>query len=477
MNVLFATSEAVPVAKTGGLADVAGALPKALEELGVHTAVVMPKYGLIKEEVLQSFTQIAQFEVAFGWRSQYVGLWKGVVDGVTYYLIDNEYYFKRGGLYGYGDDAERFVFFSVAVLAAAYFYEEEKFDLIHCNDWQTGLIPFLLKQRFADHDYWRNTSSVYTIHNLMYQGIYGIEQMKELLGAGDECFTAEGLEFYGDASCMKAGVQFADKLTTVSPTYAQEIQTAYYGERMDSLLSYRSEDLYGIINGIDTEHYDPMKDIHLVSPYRHSLARKRKNKTDLQAEMSLPVDETIPLIGLVSRLVEQKGLDLVMETLDELLYEQPVQMIVLGSGDEKYERFFYEASLRHPDKFRFWLGYSDRMASRIYGGADLFSMPSRFEPCGLSQLISLNYRTVPIVRETGGLKDTVLPYNEFTYEGNGFTFTNYNAHEYLFTVKRAIEFYQNKEVWQRIVDNGSRVDYSWKNSAKQYKSLYQGIKK
>lgn len=474
MNVLFATSEAVPVAKTGGLADVAGALPKALEELGVHTAVVMPKYGLIKQEMLQDFTRIAEFEVAFGWRSQYVGLWKGTLNGVTYYLIDNEYYFKRGGLYGYGDDAERFVFFSVAVLAAAYFYEEEGFELVHCNDWQTGLIPFLLKQRFADHDYWRGTGSIFTIHNLMYQGIYGIEQMKELLGAGDECFTAEGLEFYGDASCMKAGVQFADKLTTVSPTYALEIQTPYYGERMDSLLSYRREDLSGIINGIDTEHYDPMKDPHIKMPYRNSLPRKRKNKLDLQEEMSLPLDERIPLIGLVSRLVEQKGLDLVIATLDELLQEQ-VQMIVLGSGDEKYERYFYEASLRHPDKFRFWLGYSDRMASRIYAGADMFAMPSRFEPCGLSQLISLRYRTVPIVRETGGLKDTVTPYNEAAYEGNGFTFANYNAHDYLFTVKRALHFYQDQETWQRIVDNGSRDDYSWRSSAKQYKALYQKL--
>jgi len=475
MNVLFATSEAVPIAKTGGLADVAGALPKALKELAIHVAVVMPKYGLIKQEQLQHFTQIANFEVAFGWRNQYVGLWKGEFEGITYYLIDNEYYFKRGGLYGYGDDAERFVFFSVAVLAASSLYEES-FQIVHCNDWQTGLIPFLLKQRFADHPVWARTKSIFTIHNLMYQGIYGIEQLKELLGAGDECFTSEGLEFFGNASCMKAAVQFADKLTTVSPTYALEIQTAYYGERMDSLLNYRKEDLIGIINGIDTDTFNPMNDAHIKFPYRHSLQRKRKNKLDLQEEMSLPVDETIPLIGLVSRLVEQKGLDLVIATLDELL-QHNVQMIVLGSGDEKYERYFYEASLRHPTKFRFWLGYSERVASRIYAGADMFAMPSRFEPCGLSQLISLQYRTVPIVRETGGLKDTVLPYNEYTTTGTGFTFSNYNAHEYLFTVQRAVRIYQHEaDVWQRIVDNGSRVDYSWSSSAKQYKALYEQLK-
>lgn len=474
MNILLATSEAVPIAKTGGLADVAGALPKALKEQAVYAAVVMPKYGLIKQELLENFVQIAHFQVEFGWRNQYVGLFKGELDGVAYYLIDNEYYFKRGGLYGYGDDAERFVFFSVAVMAAADYYEED-FHIIHCNDWQTGLIPFLLKQRFSEHPYWSNVKSVFTIHNLMYQGIYGIEQMKELLGAGDEWFTPEGLEFFGDASCLKAGIQFADKLTTVSPTYAKEIQTSYYGERMDSLLNYRKEDLIGIINGLDTEIFDPMNDAHIKVPYRHSLQRKRKNKLDLQEEMSLPVDEAIPLIGLVSRLVEQKGLDLVIATLDELLHNHDVQMIVLGSGDEKYERYFYEASLRHPTKFRFWLGYSDRMASRIYAGADIFAMPSRFEPCGLSQLISLQYRTVPIVRETGGLKDTVIPYDDTTQMGNGFTFVDYNAHEFLYTMQRALKAYAKPNVWEKIVDNGSRVDYSWRSSAKQYKAMYRKL--
>lgn len=473
MNVLFATSEAVPIAKTGGLADVSGALPKALNAQSIHTSVVMPKYGIIPEQLLTNFSLIAEYQVAFGWRNQYCGLWKGSLDGVTYYLIDNEYYFKRGGLYGYGDDAERFVFFSVALLEAGQHYGVD-FQILHCNDWQTGLVPYLIKTRFSQHISWTKVATVFTIHNLMYQGIYSIDKMRELLGIGEEHFSKEGLEFFGDASCMKAGVQFSDKLTTVSPSYAQEIQTSYYGEKMDSLLSYRREDLIGIINGIDDEAFDPMSDPHLSFPYRNSLKRKVKNKLDLQQEMDLPVDENIPMIGVVSRLVEQKGFDLVIATLDEILQEN-VQMIVLGSGDPKYERAFYEASLRYPNKFRLWLGYSDRMASRIYGGADLFAMPSRFEPCGLSQLISLRYRTVPIVRETGGLRDTVLSYNDFTCVGNGFTFTNYNAHDYLYTVKRALQLYHNKEVWQRIVDNGSRDDYSWGSSAKRYKKLYQQL--
>lgn len=473
MNVLIVTSEAVPVAKSGGLADVAGALPKALDEQDVSTCVVLPKYGSIQSQYLEHFTLIAEFEVGFGWRNQYCGLWKGELEGITYYLIDNEHYFKRDGLYGYGDEAERFVFFSAAVLEAGPYYGQ-KFDIVHCNDWQTGLIPFLLRTRYEFHPDWSQSRSVYTIHNLMYQGIYSIDNMKELLGIGDEYFNAEGLEFFGNASCMKAGLQYADKLTTVSPSYAEEIQTAYYGEKMETLLQYRREDLIGIVNGIDEKMFDPMADTHLVAPYRNSLTRKQKNKLDLQAEMGLPQDANIPLLGVVSRLVEQKGFDLIIATLDELLQDD-VQMIVLGSGDEKYEKYFYEASLRHPTKFRFWLGYSDRIASRIYGGADLFLMPSRFEPCGLSQLISLRYRTVPVVRETGGLRDTVIPYNEYTYSGNGFTFTNYNAHDYLYTVRHALRLYSDQEVWKRIVDNGSREDYSWNRSAKLYKKLYQQL--
>lgn len=473
MNVLFATSEAVPIAKTGGLADVAGALPKALQLQGVMASVVLPKYESIKTELLMHFSLIAEYQVGFGWRNQYCGLWKGEIEGITYFLIDNEHYFKRDGLYGYGDDAERFVFFSAAVLEAGPHFGVS-FDILHCNDWQTGLIPFLLRTKYAQHPNWSSIRTVYTIHNLMYQGIYSIENMKELLGIGDEHFTADGLEFFGNASCMKAGLQFADKLTTVSPSYAQEIQTAYYGERLETLLQYRREDLIGIVNGIDEKKYDPMNDPHLAAPYRNSLSRKLKNKLSLQAEMGLQECSETPIIGIVSRLVEQKGFDLVIATLDELLKDD-VQMIVLGSGDERFERFFYEASLRYPTKFRFWLGYSDAVASRIYGGSDMFVMPSRFEPCGLSQLISLRYRTVPIVRETGGLRDTVTPYDEYSFSGNGFTFSNYNAHDYLYTVRRALQLYHQKEIWQRIVDNGSRDDYSWNSSAKIYKKLYQQL--
>ncbi|MHA7962755.1 glycogen synthase GlgA [Paenibacillus sp. CAU 1782] len=475
MNVLFATSEAVPLAKTGGLADVAGALPKALNKRGCDVRVMLPKYEEIPGEMLEHFELLAEFQVYFGWRNQYCGLWKGKVGEVVYYLIDNEFYFKRKGLYGYGDDAERFVFFCFAVMEAAR-HMDFRPQVVHAHDWQTGLIPFLLRTRHAFDPAWAYVKSVFTIHNLKYQGIFGMDLIKELTGAGDELFQQgmEGLEFYGAASCMKGGLQYADKLTTVSPTYAEEIQTPYYGEGMDSLLRCRGWDLTGIINGIDLDEFDPMKDDCLHTPYRSSLSRKRKNKLDLQREMGLTEDASIPLIGIVSRLVEQKGFDLIAATLDELMQDD-VQLVVLGTGEPQYEDLFWHAAGRYPQKAAFWRGYSDRMARRIYAGSDMFAMPSKFEPCGLSQLLSLRYGTVPIVRETGGLRDTVFSYNELTGEGNGFSFANYNAHDYLHTVRRALYFYRDEEIWKKIVENGSRRDISWNASAKAYMDLYTNL--
>ncbi|MBH5318102.1 glycogen synthase GlgA [Paenibacillus sp. GSMTC-2017] len=470
MNILFATSEAVPLAKTGGLADVAGALPKALNKRGVDVRVVLPKYEDIAEQYLAYFETIAEFQVSFGWRNQYCGLQRGTIDGVTYYLIDNELYFKRRGLYGYGDDAERFVFFSFAVMEAVRYMDFHP-NIVHCNDWQTGLIPFLLRTRYAFDPAWAYTKSVFTIHNLKYQGIFGIDLLKELTGAGDDLFVAESLEFYGAASCMKGGLVYADKLTTVSESYAQEIQTPYYGENLDSLLRYRAGDLVGIVNGIDEDLYDPMNDMALHTPYRNSISRKRKNKVDLQAELGLPQSSSIPLIGIVSRLVEQKGFDLIAATIDEVL-EEDVQLVVLGAGETHYEQLFADVARRHPEKAVVWHGYSERMARRVYAGSDIFAMPSKFEPCGLSQLLALRYRSVPIVRETGGLKDTVQAYNEYTGEGNGFSFSNYNAHDYLYTVKRALACYNDEETWKKIVENGSRGDYSWDVSAKAYLNMY-----
>ncbi|MCA0754558.1 glycogen synthase GlgA [Paenibacillus sp. N4] len=473
MNILFATSEAVPLAKTGGLADVAGALPKALGKRGVDARVVLPKYEEIPAALVGRFQLIAKFTVSFSWRNQYCGLLKAELDGITYYLIDNEFYFKRKGLYGYGDDAERFVFFSFAVMEAVR-YMDFKPDIVHCHDWQTGLIPFLLKTRYAYDPAWANAKSVFTIHNLKYQGVFGRELLQDLIGVGNDLFTYETLEFHGAGSCMKGGLVFADKLTTVSGSYADEIQTEYYGEGLDALLRHRSADLVGIVNGIDDELFDPMNDAALHFPYRSSLSRKRKNKLELQRELGLPQSESIPLIGIVSRLVEQKGFDLILRTFEELLQED-VQFVVLGAGEGHYEHFFNDKAYWYPDKVAVWLGYDDRLARRIYAGADMFAMPSKFEPCGLSQLISLRYLTVPIVRETGGLRDTVQAYNEFTGEGNGFSFTNYNAHDYMHTVRRALELYRDEEAWKQIVANGAKEDYSWNRSAKAYISVYSQL--
>ncbi|SDR90797.1 starch synthase [Paenibacillaceae bacterium GAS479] len=473
MKVLFATSEAVPLAKTGGLADVAGALPKALLNKGIDARVILPNYETIPWEHLKHFKTVDVFSVNLGWRSQYCGLLKGEIDGVTYYLIDNEHYFRRGGLYGYDDDPERFVFFSIAVLEAARRMEEQ-WDILHCHDWQTGLIPFLLKRRYWNDDRLSGIRTVFTIHNLRYQGVFGKQEMMDLIGMGPEIFGWDGLEHNDAANCMKGGLLYADKLTTVSPTYAEEIKTSFYGEGLDGILRVRSGDLSGIVNGIDTELFDPMNDAAISAPYLDSLDKKRLNKLALQKEMGLPQNPDVPVIGIVSRLVEQKGFDLIDGVFGELL-EEEVQFAVLGSGDWKYEEMFRSASHSRYDKVSIRTGFNDALARRIYAGSDMYLMPSQFEPCGLSQLLALRYRTVPIVRETGGLKDTVQPYNEYTGEGNGFSFTNYNAHDMLYTIREAIGFYNKEDVWKGIVLNGTRDDYSWSRSASSYIGLYEQL--
>ncbi|MCD9021383.1 glycogen synthase GlgA [Cohnella silvisoli] len=473
MRVLFAASEAMPLVKTGGLADVVGALPKALAKRGVDVTVVLPKYGEIPSAITDRAVTAAVMEVQLGWRRQYCGVQEVTVDGVRFLLIDNEFYFKRGYLYGYGDEAERFAFFSFAVLEML-----DKLDLmpdiIHCHDWQTGLIPFLLRTRYANRPGYREIRTVFTIHNLQYQGVYSRELLQDLLATGDDSFTEDSLEFYGAGSCMKAGLRFADKLSTVSNTYAHEIQTEAYGEKLDGVIRQRANDLWGIINGIDTEVYDPMNDPHLVVPYRNSQAKKRQNKTALQQELGLPIDEKVPMIGIVSRLTAQKGFDLIGEALPALMKES-LQLVILGSGDPGIEAMLRETLLRNRDKMALWFGFNEGLARRVYAASDMYLMPSRFEPCGLSQLIALRYRSVPIVRETGGLRDTVESYNEYTGEGNGFTFGPATVHDLLFTLKRALSFYGREEHWDKIVANGAKKDYGWESSARLYYKLYREL--
>jgi starch synthase len=473
MRVLFAASEAMPLVKTGGLADVVGALPKALAKRGVDVTVVLPKYGEIPKEITDRAVSIAVMEVQLGWRRQYCGVEEVTVDGVRFLLIDNEFYFKRGYLYGYGDEAERFAFFSFAVLELL-----DKLDLlpdiIHCHDWQTGLIPFLLRTRYANRPGYRDIRTIFTIHNLQYQGVYSRELLQDILAVGDDTFTEDGLEFFGEGSCMKAGLRFADKLSTVSWTYAYEIQTEAYGEKLDGVIRQRAGDLWGIVNGIDTEVYDPMTDSHLAVPYRNSIDKKRKNKTALQHELGLPVDTAIPMIGIVSRLTGQKGFDLIGEALPVLMKEN-VQLVILGSGEPGIEAMLRHSLLQNRDKMALWFGFNEGLARRIYAASDMYLMPSRFEPCGLSQLIALRYRSIPIVRETGGLKDTVESYNEYTGAGNGFTFGPATVHDLLFTVRRALSFYDREEHWEKIVANSAKKDYGWESSARLYYKLYREL--
>ncbi|TYR82039.1 glycogen synthase GlgA [Priestia megaterium] len=471
MNVLFAVSECVPFIKTGGLADVAGSLPKELQKLGTNVSVIMPKYGLISEHYKERMILKKVIYVQVGWRRQYCGIELLELDGIHYVFIDNEYYFKRDSLYGHYDDAERFSFFCKAVLEAIPFLECEP-DIIHCHDWHTAMIPFLLRSHYDIYDH---VQTVFTIHNLKFQGIFPKSNLYELLSLNDYHFTTSQLEFYGNLNFMKAALVSADKITTVSPTYRNEIQTPYYGEQLDGLLRQRSQDLLGIINGIDEQFYDPEHDS--LIPYNYSvkqLDQKLKNKKDLQTYFELEVKEDAPLLSMVTRLTKQKGLDLVKCVFNEMM-DLGIQMIVLGTGEHEFEQFFIEMERQYPQQVKTIIGFDEALAHRVYAGSDLFLMPSQFEPCGLGQLIALRYATIPIVRETGGLNDTVISYNEYSEEGNGFTFANYNAHDMLYTIERAVSFYHNHEVWHKVMVDAMSRDYSWAQSAFKYNQLYSNL--
>lgn len=471
LKILMATSEANPFAKTGGLADVLGSLPAALNEQDADVRVIMPKYGSIPANLKNKFIHKGYIYINVGYRNQYCGMEQTEYNGITFYFIDNEYYFKRKGFYGYEDEAERFAFFCRAVLETIPHLGYIP-DVLHCHDWQTGMIPVLLETQYRDREPYKYISTVFTVHNLRYQGVFDIPLVKELFDLDHQCFTSDKLEFYGGASFLKGGLVYSQLLTTVSKSYALEIQNPYYGEKMDGLLSSRKDSLYGIINGIDYNEYDPNTDPLIVKRYdKNSLDDKNANKAGLQLELNLPVKKNVPMIGLVSRLVDQKGLDLIVYVLDELLKED-IQFVVLGTGDPKYEKMFRETADKYPTKVSANIKFDNTLAHRIYASSDLFLMPSLFEPCGLGQMIAMRYGTLPVVRETGGLKDTVMSYNDVTGKGNGFTFQNINAHDMLYTIKRALELYKYKDTWRQIQKEAMECDYSWKNSARQYLTVY-----
>ena len=476
MKILFAASECVPFIKTGGLADVVGALSPVLAQRGEDVRVILPLYSAIPEKWQSQMKTECEFEVELCWRRQYCGIKSLQYQGVTFYFVDNQFYFGRSYIYGLGgDEYERFGFFSRAVIDALSHLDWQP-DVIHCNDWQTGMVPALLKIQYAHFPFYQDIKTVFTIHNLQYQGVFAIKDVQDTLGLGDSLFTSDKLECYGCANFMKAGLVYADELTTVSPSYADEIQTAFYGERLDGLLRARRAQLTGILNGIDVDDYAPEKDPMIYAQFDpYHLGGKEICKRELQRELGLAEDPAAPLVGIISRLSNQKGFDLIECVIRELM-ATGIQLVVLGMGEAKYTNLFSWAESEYPGRIAARFAMDHRLAHRIYAGSDMFLMPSQFEPCGLSQMIALRYGSIPIVRETGGLRDTVLSYNKFTDEGNGFTFFNYNAHDMLHTVRRAVHYYtSNREVWYKLMVRGMTGDYSWYNSAGKYMALYEKL--
>lgn len=474
MKVLFAASEAVPFAKTGGLADVAGTLPRELVKLGADVRLIIPKYRSIPRDYVDRMEYIGYVYVDLSWRHQYCAVLKLQLEDMTVYFIDNEYYFNRDTLYGNFDEAEQFAFFSRALIKVLPLIGFKP-DIIHCNDWQTGVVSAFLSTSFRHEGYYKDIKTVYTIHNLKYQGIFNKDILGDILGIGWEYFNEDGLEFNDCVNFMKAGIVFSDAVTTVSKTYAEEIKNDFFGEKLNGVINKFGYKLYGIVNGIDYRENDPSTDKRIFENFdMEHIEGKQENKRMLQKSLGLPQAADTPVIGIVSRLVDQKGFDLIQCVLRELL-DMDIQIAVLGSGDYKYEEMFSSAAASYPDKVSVSLGYDGVLAQRIYAGADMFLMPSLYEPCGLSQLFSLRYGTVPIVRETGGLNDTIIPFNEYNGEGTGFTFTNYNAHEMLEAVKRAMVVYKNGTVWKGIIRNGMKQDFSWNKSAQDYMELYRKL--
>lgn len=470
MKSLFVTSEAYPFAVTGGLGDVAGALPAALRRRVVGCRVVMPLYEDVPEKLRREMKFIGSLSVPVAWRRQYCGIFEARYDGVIYYLLDNQYYFKRPGLYGYYDDAERFAFFARAVLEILPFIGYRP-DIIHCNDWQTALLPVYYSLFYADLPEYQGIKTLLTIHNIQYQGKYGFEVLEDVFGIPRE--AASLLEYDGCVNMLKGGIEAAHAVSTVSPTYATEILDPWYSYGLDGILNQRSWKLRGIINGIDTQVYDPQTDPMIAAHYGMTdLSGKAANKKALQEQMGLPVNPHVPLIGMVGRLVSQKGLDLVKYSLEELM-NSDVQLVILGSGEWVYESYFDEMAARYPHKMALKLGFLPDLAHQIYAGADLFLMPSKFEPCGLAQLVAMRYGTLPIVRETGGLKDTVTDCGDG--QGNGFTFKTYNAGDMNGAIYRGLELYGHKTEWNAAVLRAMACDHSWHASAGEYVRLYKEL--
>ncbi|SDC28125.1 starch synthase [Pelagirhabdus alkalitolerans] len=471
MKILYATSEAFPFAKSGGLGDVSGSLPKTLKKNNVDIRAIMPLYQDIPDQYKKDMQWVGSFTVPLNWREQTCEVYMLLHEGIWWYFIKNDHYFGRPGLYGYFDEAERFLFFSKAVLEFVPQYDFWP-TIIHCHDWQTAAIPVLLNKHYKHH--FKNLKTVLTIHNIKYQGIYGADTLFDILGLHPEDITSD-LEYYGDVNLLKAGMYNADWVTTVSPTYAKELEHAYFAEGLDGVVRDIKPKMTGILNGIDYTVFNPETDSYIDYTYKEEPDKKRKNKLAFQKELGLPQSEKTVMIGMVTRLVELKGLDLVCRMIEEIL-EMDVQFVLLGTGEHGYEETFHSIETRFPEKASALIQFSQELASKIYAASDLFLMPSRIEPCGLSQIIALKYGALPVVHRTGGLNDTITHFDSETEEGNGFVFDHYNAHEMLEAIMYAVDLYQNEpEKIDRAIQNAFQSLFDWEKAACDYYHIYEKI--
>ena len=469
-NVLLAAAECAPLSKTGGLADVVGTLPKSLKKLGIDARVITPYHRCIKEKYADRVEHMFDFYVNLGWRTQYCGIELLELDGVVIYLVDNEFYYGDKIYKGGYEEGEQYAFFCRAVLDAIPNLSFEP-DIIHCNDWHTAMLPMLAKTQYDGVQ--SKAKYLLTIHNIAFQGKYGFDYVQDLLGVDEKYYTPEFMELDGCANFLKAGCVFADRINTVSPTYAEEIKTSYFGEGLEGILNARAHELSGIINGIDTVSFNPHSDAAIPANYdKGHLGGKKLCKLKFQEAMGLEVREDVPLFVMCTRMTEQKGFSLVERMIDELMTYNDMQFMLLGTGDKRFEDFMRQAEAKYPRRLCAYIGYNEELSHRVYAAGDFYLMPSRFEPCGLSQMIAMRYGTLPVVRETGGLKDSVIPYNKYTGEGTGFSFADYNAHEMKDAMLLAMDCYKKPEVMKSLVRQAMEADFSFSRSAEEYAKLY-----
>lgn len=475
MKILYATSEAAPFAASGGLGDVLGALPRTLKALNPthnEVSVILPLYGQISDAHRKSMKYLTSYEIRYSWRNEYCGIFRATIDGVNYYFIDNEQYFKRpGGLYGQYDDGERFAFFSMAVIEFMLRMDQIP-DVLHANDWQTAMTVVYLRTKYADCEALRPVKTLYTIHNIEYQGKFDPYILGNVF-ALDEKYKSI-LEYDGCLNLMKGAIVCADRVNTVSPNYANELRHAFFACGLQNIINMYAHKICGVINGIDTIYFSPDCGGDIRVPYTDETVTegKARNKLALQAELGLPEDPTIPLIVMITRLTHAKGIDLVLRVFEELMQER-VQFVLLGTGDESYERIFANLASRNREKARALIRFDRVLSKQMYASADIFLMPSKSEPCGLSQMIACSYGAIPVVRAVGGLYDSIKPYGA---EGsNGFLFNNFNAHEMLFTIKDALAVYSDKDAWGALVQRAMHTDFTWEGSARQYADIYQSL--